>query len=457
VILSFAALLLAAAIGCAVLWRFAGLSALRPRWAAAALAFGAGTACGLGATSVLWFLATLALPGARLPVVLGSEAAAVAAAVVILRRRPGVPPQAASLPRWEWTWILACAVLAALVASTMTMASAWEANPQGNWDAWSIWNLRAKYLAGESGVAARAWSPMLVDTHPEYPLLLSGTVARAWAIGSNRAAEVPMAAGFLFFLSLTAAATGGVALARGSSSGLMTGLVLLCTPGLTVLPPAQYADVPLAAYLVCAVVFVLLDRPLWAGLFAGMAAWTKDEGALFCAVLVAAVAIFRRREVPRLLMGVAPGALLYATFKLLLAPQLGAHGGPGVAARLLDVQRWGLVFLSVAKFFAGLGAGWFHPALPLAAYGFGTGLRQDRRDQAWLCTTIALATLGGYVAVLLTTRMDLPWQINTALDRLLAQWWPLAVVAAMAWVRSAEEAAPVVEAPVKSRDRRKHR
>ena len=52
---------------------------------------------------------------------------------------------------------------------------------------------------------------------------------------------------------------------------------------------SQYADVPLAAYLSGAVVFLLVDRPLWAGVLAGLAAWTKDEGAMFCALLLVTI------------------------------------------------------------------------------------------------------------------------------------------------------------------------
>ena len=58
------------------------------------------------------------------------------------------------------------------------MSGAWENNPQGNWDAWSIWNLRARFLAAGGIVAHRAWSPLLSSTHPEYPLLTSAFVAR---------------------------------------------------------------------------------------------------------------------------------------------------------------------------------------------------------------------------------------------------------------------------------------
>jgi hypothetical protein len=458
-IVSIAAILLAIALGYEAIWHGAGLRLLRPRWAAVMLACGGGVCFGLGATSILWFLATLAIPGVRVPLVLLVELAALGG-LAFLMRRTGVPVAAGeSKPSaWRSNWAAAGALALGAVIVTISLVPSWQANPQGNWDAWSIWNLRARYLTAPGPLAARAWSPMLVETHPEYPLLLSGTVARAWTLGSNQSAEVPIAIGLVFLLSLVAAATGAVAIARGPSSGLLTGLVLLCTPGITSLAPAQYADVPLAAFFVCAAGFALVDKPLWAGLFAGMAAWTKDEGLLFCVVLLTLLAVFRRRDLPRALLGAVPGALVVAVFKLLLSPQVSALGSSGTFGRLVDAQRYLPVLEGLVSSFWNLGVGWFHPVLPLLVYAFAVGLRKDDRSQQWLWTALAAAVLAGYTFVMLTTPQDLAWQIGTALDRLLAQWWPLAVIAVMTWLRSAEEAMPAVAVPAaapRTREKRK--
>src|SRR5206468_645905 len=99
-------------------------------------------------------------------------------------------------------WLMGALILALLIA-TGAMSTVWEANPHGSWDAWSIWNVRAKFLAsGDS--PQRAWSPALDWTHPEYPLLVSGVVARAWAQAGSMGPEAPIAASYLFFLALLA-------------------------------------------------------------------------------------------------------------------------------------------------------------------------------------------------------------------------------------------------------------
>ena len=55
--------LFAVALGCAVVYRFAGLESIRPAWVAGLLVFGAGAASGIGATSCLFFLCRLVVPG----------------------------------------------------------------------------------------------------------------------------------------------------------------------------------------------------------------------------------------------------------------------------------------------------------------------------------------------------------------------------------------------------------
>ena len=79
--------------------------------------------------------------------------------------------------------------------------------------------------------------------------------------------------------------------------------------------PDQYADIPLACYFAGALILALLDRPVLAGLLAGLAAWTKDEGVLFALVFLVSAALFRRSQVARLLIGAALGGAVVVFFK----------------------------------------------------------------------------------------------------------------------------------------------
>ncbi len=514
-IAALACLFLAIALGCAAMWRPLGcLIGPQPRWAVITLMVGAGAVFGMGATSILFFVADLITTAALL--IPGFRWVELVVEIVVLawliyasvqRRgkmektekpepklaaRSGSNPRSApesnagSNPRrfWNlWNLMMAGALVVALILATGAMSKAWDLNPQGNWDAWSIWNLRAKFLAavdiGDIGdmtpspasptTIARAWSPLLTGTHPEYPLLLSGAVARCWAFSNSGPAAsdpgldiAPIAIGYLFFLALIAVVTGGVAIARGALAGLVAGLTLASTGALLHEVPSQYADVPLAAYLACSVVFLLIDRPIWAGVFAGFAAWTKDEGALFCVVLAILLASSyewnrtRRRDLPRVILGMLPGALTFGLFKVFLAPHGTAQFSAGALSRFANMGRWEVVLAGVGNQIVSLGAGWLHPVFIVAAFAIGAGFRKDsRRDPyfpALLCTALAVAMLGGYCVAMVTSPDDAAWQTGTAAGRLMVQWWPLAVIAMMMWLRPAEELA--IEEPYARNQRR---
>src|SRR5579862_647005 len=264
------AILLAVALGCVLVLRFANLATLQPRWAAMLVIFGSGTAAGIGLTSILFLVTLLLIPG--LPsLAMWVEIGVLAWVAYDLYRRRDSTPTSESRSQFPWNLPLMAALMLALALVIGAMSGAWENNPQGNWDAWAIWNLRARFLAAGGSLAHRAWSPLL-GSHPEYPLLTSAFLARAWTYGHTTSAALPIAVSCLFFLALISLATGGVAVWRSGSLGLLLGLSLVATPTLVHVVPDQYADIPLACYFTGAVLLAFLERPVLAGLLAGLAA-----------------------------------------------------------------------------------------------------------------------------------------------------------------------------------------
>jgi len=170
------------------------------------------------------------------------------------------------------------ALILVLVLGAVAMSKSRTSTRKGNGRLVDLESAR-EFLA--SDFPSRAWSPLLSNTHPEYPLLVSGAVE---ATGGAAAAV-----SFLFFAALIAMVTGGLAFSRGPLAGLVAGLALASSGALLHEVPSQYADIPLATYLAGALIFILVDRPAFAGVLAGFAVWTKDEGALFCLAILALV------------------------------------------------------------------------------------------------------------------------------------------------------------------------
>lgn len=446
-------MLVAVALGCAAVSRFGRLQELEPRWAAALLVFGAGIAVGIGAASCLFFVCRAAVP--RIPKLsLFVEAAIFVWLVYEIWRKRDHAAGTGATARSTFTVPLALAMIVALGVATSAMADAWEANPQGGWDAWLIWNLRARFMA--VGIQPqRAWSAELNWTHPEYPFLTSSFVARCWTYAGSIADAAPIATSYLFFIATIALLTGGLAAWRSRSLGLLCGLVLLGSPSFLHEAPTQYADIPLACYFAGATMLLLLDQPLIAGLFAGFAAWTKDEGILFLAVFLAAIVILRRKQIWRVAAGAIPGAALTAIFKLALAPRISIAVGGGASAivhRAIDPGRIGQVLNSFAHEFAVMGVGWYHPILPLIALAIALRFEKERRVDLLLAGAIPAVTLAGYFCVFLVTPYDLKWQLDTTLNRLIAQVWPSLLLFSFAGLRAPESTAmPIAEPSPKAR------
>jgi len=441
-------------LGCLLVYRFTDLAAAQPSWAGWLLVFGAGAAGGMGLASALFFLLGVVggIPAAAMMVELAGLAAA--AWMVFRGAEKKESPGAARYPMRVTLWL---AALSALALATAGMAAAWQWNPQGNWDAWAIWNLRARFLSAGGGLASRAWSPALAGaTHTEYPLLVSSFVARCWAYSHALSQAVPAAASYAFFLALIALAAGGLAALRGPALGLSAGLVLLATPALLREVPAQYADVPLACYVAGAVIFALLERPVLAGVFAGLAAWTKDEGLLFLAVFLAVTVLLRRRTWLQTALGALPAAVLALAFKAMLpkgtTSLLSASAG-GAGHRVVDFGRAGTILAEFGRQFASMGVQWYHPILPLAALA--VALRFDggrRRDLAFGAAVAGLLLLGES-AVYMVTANSLEWQLQTSLGRLLVQVWPVLVVTAVLALRQPERLAVVEVAKTRKKQR----
>lgn len=445
-------------LGCLLVYRWTDLRFLQPVWAAWLLIFGAGAAGGIGLTSCLFFVcgALLGIPMATL--VLELAAILWLGYEAFRRHKPQAQTTAGTRPPVALPWI-AGALLLALGLATAAMAIAWDLTPHGNWDAWAIWNLRAKFLASPAGLAQRAWSPVLAATsHPAYPLLVSSFVGRCWAFSHSLTQAAPVATSYLFFIALTALVAGGLTVFRGPTLGLLGALILASTPSLLHEVATQYADVPLACYFAGALVFALLERQVLAGIFAGFAAWTKDEGLLVLIVVLVAISVLRRRAILPAVAGALPVTILVASFKMLAggsAPQLSTN--PAAAShQLLDVARIGTVAGAFGREFVAMGAGWYHPVMPLVILALILGFHREYRREAAFCGAIAAALLLSLFGVYMVTANDLTWILQTSLSRILLQVWPALLLAGLIGLRVPETAAIVTRAP-QHKDRRKAR
>jgi hypothetical protein len=367
----------------------------------------------------------------------------------LLRRRAVHPPPSLVEEHeesWWARWWPRIALLCAAVISLSSSALAYAAAPHGDWDAWAIWNQKARFLlrAGEDWVQGLTigWA------QPAHPLLVPASVARLWAYAGDEHTLAPALVGILCGTAAVVAVVAAVG-TQHRRAWLAGALVLV--PGMFVREwTAQQADVPFACFMVSSLAMLAHARRSdtnWSpaalaagGALAGLAAWTKNEGLVLVVVTTALVAmgVVRARRYTMVAWwaaGAAPALATLAWFKLVIAPEAPYYLPEGEVSALLVERLFGSGHRTLvdSAIWQRLVA-WGTPAAPgvmlatTAVACAGAFTRAGRRARVVLASVLTMA--GSYYVVYLLTALDVQWLVATTFDRLLVQLWPSAVLAA---------------------------
>jgi hypothetical protein len=331
--------------------------------------------------------------------------------------------------------------------------------PHGGWDAWAIWNLRARFLFRAGDRWQDAFSSLLIRSHTDYPLLVPANVARCWVYQGTDSLVAPVTVAALFTFATAGLLFGSLAELRSPMQGVLAAATLLGTSTFFDLAAQQYADVPLAFYyLATLVLFQLHDRcpdapGRWlvlAGTMAGLSAWTKNEGWAFLLVLSvarAAAVLPRsggrrfRRELVAVLLGLAVPVAVTLIFKLTLAPSndlIAGQNWPALRERLSDGSRYLAITTALAETFLQIGP-W--ALIVLAAHGLLLGIapRPARAGVSFPALVLGLMLLA-YCSVYVLTPINLAWHLANSLERLLHQLWPMLLFVWFLLIATPEEA-----------------
>lgn len=406
---------------------------------------------GLGLASCSYFLWLVAFDktGASFPFI--ETAGFVIAAIVLLSRRRSTdvvvrlePVAPANRPPISRIVIVACATGFTICLATLIVMSL--SSPHGDWDAWAIWNLRARFLCRAENWRD-AFHPDLAWSHTDYPLLLPGAIARSWTYLGRETTAAPATIGLLFTLSSAALLSAAVAKFRGATSGLLAGSLLLSSEYYLRRGASQYADTPLSFFILATLILTFLHSRkrehapgllAIAGLCATCAAWTKNEGLLFLPCWTAALWIVRilpgvhgsrGRSLGAWAAGLLPIGLMVACFKVTLAPASDLANNlsaTSIGADLIDPARYGKILryfgTNLISFSKGVGP-------VMAAYWLLAGRAKQSEDRRGLmcCALVLVLVALGYFFVYLTTPQDLSWHLSTSGRRLILQLFPSAM------------------------------
>jgi hypothetical protein len=416
-------------------------------WSARALAGATAVLVGLG-LHTLWSFAWLAGGGSgqsrwsfaafdlALPVL-----AFVAARLVSRRVAPPAP-----LPgfgnRWHWTGLalmLAFTLGAAIVTTTVAVVL-----PHGTWDSWAVWNFKARWLAlGGSEWSAFLTHDIFLNNHPDYPLFLPLSIARVWMLVGDTPVSVPQAFGVGGATLTYAVMFAAVWKLRGPLSATVACGALMALPRIFHVAAMQYADVALACAYLTSAAYIAVGLQTnsvrafgVAGLAAGVAVWTKNEGTLFVGSVIACLAVSALIARPSfrtlggrtlvLISGLAPflaavwGVKATTPVNLLVSFQTAAT----LRDHVLDSTRYAEIFIYTGRILGAL----VDPLLLtlVALYLLMCG-RARRLQPAGTVLLLVGLNLAGYCLAFVITPYPLGWHLSTAADRMLVQIWPTLV------------------------------
>ena len=357
-------------------------------------------------------------------------------AVVLNRSFKAVMPQSNG-SRYGILFSLLC-----VYVGWLALSQYW-AHWHGDWDALAIWNLHARLLYRSGGQWLQTFSRHIYDGHQDYPLLLPSLVASGWTLHGAESTAIPGILSFVFTFLVVALLTSSVGLLSGPVQGFAAGLILLGTPTFILQGMNQMANIPLGFFILLTVVLLRLSERspqnkgvlVLAGVSAGFACWTKNEGLLFLVCLFASV-LCRGRDrkqscgLPDARMlgcGVLPVLAIVLSFKFILSPPNDLFTGThDLVGRWMDSSRYAEISAYFYQGIVAFGAGRISPFIAAADYIICFGRRRSKSGNAaelWMPLLLTLM-LAGYFMIYVGSPHDLQWHLSTSFSRLLLHLWP---------------------------------
>lgn len=213
-------------------------------------------------------------------------------------------PVSLGLPKLTWQ-NMGLAVLILLVLFLVVKQGLFY--PYGGWDAWQVWNFKAKFLFLSGEYWHNLFSPELWRSSPHYPLLLPLINVWGWMFGTKPDDTTPFITSVLFACLTAGLLSSALWEKTKNIFSLLPALLILTLPFYILLATTQYCDIVLSFYLLASLVALAeaqkkSQKPLalLAGLFAGFLGFTKPEGLIasliLCGLVVGVTIVSKLRK-----------------------------------------------------------------------------------------------------------------------------------------------------------------
>jgi len=422
-----------------------------------------GIGIGLGIWSLLYFIYLLGFANRHWFIVIQLVLFILLLAVTIwVERKRGWT----FLPHWSFRnltrtqvilVLLSCVVFLVSLSSTVSYLLR---RKQGDWDAWMMFNRAARFVYRDQANWLESFSPRMDPMfHADYPLLLAMNTAAGWDTLGSETPHVPMAQSALFAIACAGLLVSALACVKSVGQAALGLIIFWGIPVVVNEGAREMADIPLAFFIMATGIliylYVLHKKPglmALAGLTAGFAAWTKNEGSVVVIAVALALCIAFFREKPlRILgwyaLGLALPLAIVLYFKFFIAPpsDVLSNGTARSIAQILDISRHKEILNFYWREFLGFGS-W---GIPGFSYGiipvlliyfllFNSGVIKERAGAYIAGITMLVIQALGYYAIYLITPYDLTWHLYYSIERIALQIFPLIVFLILTASRSPE-------------------
>lgn len=322
-------------------------------------------------------------------------------------------------------------------------------NPHGRWDAWSNWNVVARFVfrGGEHWVGTF----LRIYDHPDYPFLLTMSNTTTWEILSRETTRGPMILGFLFTICLVGLLFSLVYALRGFPQAALAAIVLSTQPIVAYHGIAQYADMPESFYFLASlgllpIYMVSKEKsiPILAGFLVGLSAWTKNEGLIFVLISLLAWGFLMNEKKEfafrPFILGLVLPALIVILFKIFLAPSNDLIAGQKDTLTLLfDMERYKYILVNISNAFWVVGGGPISIIGLLAVYSIMIGKTYQSTEGLKQIIFVIFAQFLIYFFIYVTTPHDLEWHFEKSISRLYLHLFPLMLLGLFLWLKTPNE------------------
>lgn len=300
----------------------------------------------------------------------------------------------------------------------------------GTWDAWTVWNLHAKFLMTEGGLANMFAEP--VFTSRDYPLFLSSIIALIWNFTGSSNPMVPLIIAYFITLCVPVLAFSAFKTTTNKLFGLGVFFLIIGDYYFIKLGAFQYADILLSLFLLASIILIeqwqmhskKLLYAIVLGFIASGCGWIKNEGLLVFLIISLFFIISNIKSYKNILAYLA-GTIVPITFILAyknITPQndfLSQLNMSDIFTRLADFSRYAVVgkyFLTTILL--------KNYALMLLLVLAIVSIIISKRLKFSINAGIIFVIFSCYFLVYIITKTDLNWNLGTSAQRLLHQILP---------------------------------